>query len=78
MKKARDTIIFDIRRNRSQILTFVKYFFKFETYFFLCIRRPLSNHHEKRKKYSSEILNSVHITYSVNTLKREYLGPGSL
>ncbi len=41
-------------------------------------RRVLFNHHRKRKKYSSKILNCRHITYSVNTSKIEYLGLRSL
>jgi hypothetical protein len=41
-------------------------------------RRALSNHLEKGQINSSEILNCEHITYNVNTLKIEYLGPGSL
>jgi hypothetical protein len=41
-------------------------------------RQALSNHHEKRKKYSSVILNCEQITDSVNILKIEYLGSGSL
>ncbi len=32
----------------------------------------------KKEKNSSEILNCEQITYGVNTLKIEYLGPGSL
>ncbi len=56
----------------------VKHFLKFETYFSYATRRALSNHHEKRKNHSSEIFNSGQTTYSVNTLKTEYLCPGSL
>ncbi len=32
----------------------------------------------KKEKNSSEIFNCGHITYSVNTFKIEYLGPGSI
>ena len=67
----------NIRENRPKILTFVKYFFlNLKHTFSYATRRALSNHHEKRKKNSSKILNCGHITYAVNTLKFEYLPLG--
>ncbi len=41
-------------------------------------RGVLFNHHKNRKENSSEIMNYEHITYDVNTLQVEYLGPRSL
>jgi hypothetical protein len=69
MKKVQDTIIFKYKKNRPKILTI----FPHE------IRRVLSDHHKKKRKTNSfEILNCEHITSGINTLKIEYLGPGSL
>jgi hypothetical protein len=56
---------------------FVKIFFKnLKHTFSYATRQALSNHHKKRKNKSSEILNCGHITYSVNTVKIEYLPLG--
>jgi len=53
------------------------FFFNLKHTFSYATRRALSNDHKKRKKNSSEIFSSGHIAYSVNTLKTEYLGPGT-
>ncbi len=45
---------------------------------FLCNSTSSIQTSRRKKKNSSEILNCGHITYSVNTLKIEYLSPDFL
>ncbi len=50
-------------------------FFTCETYFFLCNSMSSIEPSRKKKKNHAEILDCRPPTYTVNTLKFEYLGP---
>jgi len=51
-------------------------FFKFETHFFLCNSVSSIEPAQEKKKISDEMLNRAPITYTVNTIKIEYLPVG--